>query len=72
VREDRIEHPDGSPASYTVIDKPDFALIIPEEDYGFDLVEQYGYPVQRRSWEFPSGSFPHGVSGRPEAMAWLN
>lgn len=68
VREDQIEHPDGSPGIYTVIDKPDFALIIPQEDDGFHLVEQYRYPVQRRSWEFPSGSFPHGVTG-PEAMA---
>jgi 8-oxo-dGDP phosphatase len=69
VREDRIEHPDGSPGIYTVIDKADFALVIPEENEGFHLVEQYRYPVRRRSWEFPSGAFPHGVTGSPEAMA---
>ena len=69
VREDRIEYPDGSAGTYGVIDKPDFALVVPEEDGGFHLVEQYRYPVRRRSWEFPSGSFPHGVTGSAQEMA---
>ena len=69
VREDRIEYAGGTPGTYAVIDKPDFALVIPEEDDGFHLVEQYRYPVGCRSWEFPSGSFPHGVTGSPEEMA---
>jgi 8-oxo-dGTP pyrophosphatase MutT (NUDIX family) len=69
LREDRIEHADGSPGIYSVIDKPDFALVIPMENDGFHLVEQYRYPVRVRSWEFPSGSFPHGTTGTPEQMA---
>jgi 8-oxo-dGTP pyrophosphatase MutT (NUDIX family) len=69
VREDRIEHADGSPGLYLVVDKPDFAVVIALEDDGFHLVEQYRYPIGERSWEFPSGSFPHGRTGTPEEMA---
>lgn len=69
LREDQIQHTDGSQGIYSVVDKPDFALVIPMEDDGFHLVEQYRYTVQRRSWEFPSGSFPPGVTGTPEEMA---
>ncbi|WP_216900004.1 NUDIX domain-containing protein [Nocardia alni] len=69
VREDRIERMDGSHGVYSVVDKPDFALVIPMEDDGFHLVEQYRYPVGARSWEFPAGSFPPGVTGSPEDMA---
>jgi 8-oxo-dGDP phosphatase len=69
VREDGIERADGSRGIYSVIDKPDFAVVIPLEDDGFHLVEQFRYPVGARSWEFPSGSFPPGVTGDPEEMA---
>src|SRR5690606_41318063 len=31
VREDHVERPDGSRGIYGVVDKPDFALIIPAE-----------------------------------------
>lgn len=56
VREDEIERPDGSRGIYSVIDKPDFALVIPGEKGGFHLVEQYRYPISGRGWEFPQGS----------------
>jgi 8-oxo-dGTP pyrophosphatase MutT (NUDIX family) len=69
VREDEIERQDGSRGIYGVIDKPDFAVVIPMENDGFHLVEQYRYPTGRRSWEFPSGSFPAGVTGTREEMA---
>ena len=50
VREDEIRRPDGSDGIYSVVDKPDFALVIPAEPDGFHLVEQYRYPVRRRAW----------------------
>ena len=53
LREDQVERLDGSQGTYAVIDKPDFALIIPTENDGFHLVEQYRYPTGRRMWEFP-------------------
>lgn len=69
LREDEVERADGSRGLYSVIDKPDFALVIPMEHDGFHLVEQYRYPVQARSWEFPAGSFPHGATGSPDELA---
>lgn len=58
VREDDIRRPDGSTGIYGVVDKPAAALVIPMEDDGFHLVEQFRYPLSRRSWEFPQGTWP--------------
>jgi 8-oxo-dGDP phosphatase len=69
VREDQIEFADGTRGLYSVVDRPDFALIIPADSDGFHLVEQYRYTTRSRSWEFPAGSFPPGVTGTPEEMA---
>jgi ADP-ribose pyrophosphatase len=58
VHEDAVRFPDGSEGIYGLVEKPDFALIIPRHDDGrFQLVQQYRYPVGGRYWEFPQGSF---------------
>src|SRR5690606_40202583 len=60
VREDAIRRPDGSRGIYGVVDKPDFALIIPLDERGrLHLVEQYRYPLGLRRWEFPQRSEEH-------------
>ena len=69
VREDEIRRPDGSPGIYGVIDKADFALVLPRWDDGFWLVEQYRYPIGRRAWEFPQGSWASPTDAGPEALA---
>jgi 8-oxo-dGTP pyrophosphatase MutT (NUDIX family) len=69
LREDEIELLDGSRGIYAVVDKPDFALIIPAEDGGYHLVDQYRYPVEGRYWEFPQGSFSDGEAGDPVRLA---
>jgi 8-oxo-dGTP pyrophosphatase MutT (NUDIX family) len=69
VKEDQIRYGDGSPGLYSYIDKPDFAVVIAEEDDGFWLVEQYRYPIARRQWEFPQGGWPAGVGGTREELA---
>jgi 8-oxo-dGTP pyrophosphatase MutT (NUDIX family) len=61
VREDRILHPDGSPGIYGVIDKPDYALVIPLDGDRLHLVEQFRYPLGQRRWEFPQGTAPDRV-----------
>jgi ADP-ribose pyrophosphatase len=58
LREDTIRRRDGSSGIYSVIEKPDFAVIVPVEDDGqLHLVEQYRYPVKGRYWELPQGSW---------------
>jgi 8-oxo-dGTP pyrophosphatase MutT (NUDIX family) len=69
LREDQIEYANKTRGIYSVVDMPDFAVVIPAERDGFHLVEQYRYPTQTRSWEFPSGSFPPGTTGTVEQMA---
>jgi 8-oxo-dGTP pyrophosphatase MutT (NUDIX family) len=69
LREDQVERVDGSQGVYSVVDASDFAIVLPYENGGFHLVEQYRYPLGARTWEFPSGSFPAGVTGTPEQLA---
>ncbi len=69
LRKDDIERRDGSRGTYAVIERGDFALIVPAENGGFHLVEEYRYPMGRRSWSFPQGGFPPGETGTPEELA---
>jgi 8-oxo-dGTP pyrophosphatase MutT (NUDIX family) len=69
VREDDVRRPDGSPGIYGVVDKPDYALIIPLDGDRVHLVEQYRYPVRARRWEFPQGTAPDRADAEPVALA---
>jgi 8-oxo-dGTP pyrophosphatase MutT (NUDIX family) len=69
LRKDEIERADGARGTYAVVERHDFALIIPAENGGFYLVEEYRYPLGRRAWSFPQGSFPAGQSGTAEELA---
>jgi 8-oxo-dGDP phosphatase len=71
LRRDEIERRDGSRGFYAVVDKPDFALVIPMQAEQFCLVEEYRYPVQRRCWAFPQGAFPGRAAGDPDDLARL-
>ena len=57
VREDRIQRPSGSNGVYGVVEKPDFAIILPVQDGYVYIVEQYRYPIRKRCWELPQGSW---------------
>jgi 8-oxo-dGTP pyrophosphatase MutT (NUDIX family) len=69
VREDVVRLADGSTSVYGVVERPDYALVVPAQDDGFWLVEQYRHPIGRRSWEFPQGGWPAGHGGSPEDLA---
>jgi 8-oxo-dGTP pyrophosphatase MutT (NUDIX family) len=69
VREDVLERDDGSAGLYGVVERDDFGLVIPAERGGFWLVEQYRYPLGRRCWEFPQGTWGTGASGSAEELA---
>ena len=69
VREDVVELPDGSTSVYGVVERPDFALVLPADRDGFWLVEQFRHPIGRRTWEFPQGSWSPGSGGSPEELA---
>jgi 8-oxo-dGTP pyrophosphatase MutT (NUDIX family) len=69
VREDTVEHADGSPGIYGVVEKEHFALVLPYERGGFWVVEEYRLPVGRRVPGFPQGTWTHGATGTPEELA---
>jgi 8-oxo-dGTP pyrophosphatase MutT (NUDIX family) len=71
LRRDDIERGDGSRGTYAVVERANFALVIPAENGGFHLVEEFRYPVGRRSWSFPQGGFPDGTTGTPAELARL-
>ncbi len=70
VREDVFVQPDGTEGTYGVVEKSDFSVVIAEQPDGrFYLVEQFRYPLGRRAWEFPMGTWPAGKSGSAEQLA---
>jgi hypothetical protein len=82
LRKDEIERPNGLRGTYAVVEKPDFALVIPAQDDGFHLVEEFRYPIGRRTWSFPQGGFPRNwlawssrrrpVSPRRNSSSWVS
>ncbi len=56
VREDEVRFPGGHEGIYGVVEKPDFALVVPWDGERLHLVRQYRYPVGAAHWEFPQGT----------------
>ena len=69
VREDKILRNSGHEGLYGVVDKPDFAVIIPIQDQSIYLVEQYRYPVKARWWELPQGAWENEPDANHLALA---
>ena len=66
LREDEIERPDGERGVYALVEKEDFAVVVPWDGERVTLVGQYRYTLDRFSWELPQG----GVDGAtPEEVA---
>ena len=57
VREDAIRRQNGSMGTYGVVEKPDFAIIAAVQNGQVAMVEQYRYPVRKRFWELPQGTW---------------
>lgn len=57
IHEDEVRFPNGHEGIFGVVDKADFAVVIPINAEGeICLVEQYRYPIAARTWELPMGS----------------
>ena len=69
VREDSVRRADGSEGVHGVVDKPDYALVIPLEHGRIQLVEQFRYPLGMRRWEFPQGTAPDRADSAPRELA---
>lgn len=69
VREDKVERQTGGEGIFGVVEKDDFALVIPFDGEGFWVVEQYRYPVDGRYVEFPQGSWEESSHVDPAELA---
>ena len=56
LREDAIRRPDGATGIYSVVERADFAVIVPWQGGALTLVEQFRYPIGARTWELPQGT----------------
>lgn len=67
LRQDQVELPNGEPITYTLIEHPGYAMVVPLHDDGRVLMEWvYRYTVQETLLECPSG----GLDGEaPETAA---
>lgn len=57
LREDRIRRSSGHEGIYGVVEKPDFAIILPIEGDTVYMVEQYRYTIKQRQLELPQGAW---------------
>ncbi|MFI6515305.1 NUDIX domain-containing protein [Spirillospora sp. NPDC050679] len=71
VTEDQVERPDGSHGIFGVVHRPHFVVVVPAEGNGFHMVEEFRYPIGRRTWSFPQGTLPDRAEGEPEEVARL-
>lgn len=56
LRQDAVRLPDGSDITYTMVEHPGFAMVVPMLDDGRVVLERvYRYTLQRRSIECPAG-----------------
>ncbi|WP_158742495.1 NUDIX hydrolase [Acidisphaera sp. L21] len=68
VREDTVRRADGSDGLYGVVERTDFAIVVPWQDGCVTMVEQYRYPIGQRLWELPMGTLETG-NATPEQTA---
>ncbi|CAD5281603.1 NUDIX hydrolase [Alteromonas sp. 38] len=69
VREDKIRRASGNEGIYGVVEKPDFAIILPIDGDIVYLVEQYRYTVEQRLLEFPQGAWEDNPDADPKVLA---
>ena len=71
LREDTVRRSDGSDGLYGVVERPEFAIVVPWQDGCVTMVEQYRYPIRRRLWELPMGTCEPGTTVATTAAAEL-
>ena len=57
LREDKVRRLDGSEGIYSVLERAEFAVILPVQGGEIYLVEQFRYPIGQRVWELPMGTW---------------
>lgn len=69
VREDKIRRKSGNEGIYGVVEKPDFAIILPVDNDIVFMVEQYRYTISERQLELPQGAWEANPDADPAVLA---
>lgn len=69
VCEDEVEFANGHRGIYGVVEKDDFALIVPFDGKHFHLVKQFRYATSHDSIEFPQGKHEDNPDEDPTRLA---
>ncbi|MEF8835265.1 MAG: NUDIX hydrolase [Candidatus Thermoplasmatota archaeon] len=67
LTEDDVVLPDGTKKTYTMLDLPDFAGVLPITDEDMILIKNYRYPIDKKVIELPAGFIDNGET--PEEAA---
>lgn len=67
LSEDNVVLPDGTEKTYTMLDLPDFAGVLPVLDDELIMVKNYRYPIDEMVLELPAGFIDEGET--PEEAA---
>lgn len=60
LKEDDVVLPNGNKMTYTILDIPDFAGVLPVIDDNFVLIRNYRYPIDKMVLEIPAGLVEEG------------
>ncbi len=71
LKEDDVVLPDGTEKTYTMLDLPDFAGVLPASDDELILVKNYRYPVDEKVIELPAGFIDEGETAEEAARREL-
>lgn len=69
LREDKILRESGETGIYSVVEKEDFAVIVPVEDGHIYIVEQFRYPISKMTIELPQGAWETKPDADPLEVA---
>lgn len=67
LKEDDVVLPDGTEKTYTMLDLPDFAGVLPVSGDEFIMVRNYRYPIDKMVIEFPAGFIEEGEKPKETA-----
>ncbi len=69
--EDNVILPSGKEKTYTMLELPDFAGVLPITEEGVILIKNYRYPIDEKVIEFPAGFIDEGEAPKDAAKREL-
>jgi len=71
LKEDEVVLPDGTKKTYTMLDLPDFAGVLPLTSKEMILIKNYRYPIDEKVIELPAGFIDEGETPKEAAKREL-